>query len=237
MRTLAVLFAVSVPVVATAESETKTFESEGLKSVNVANGSGSISVVPSEDGKSYVVTTKRNFEKPCELVLEKKGSELVVKVNQPKRSKCEIDMEVKVPKTFEFEIKAGSGSVKVEGMTAKGEVKVGSGSASLVGEFPSLEAKSGSGEISVKGLMGEAELTVGSGKVMAEYIKAPTQGKLEVRSGSGDVTLLFPADSKFSTAFKSGSGKLTNDFTSTAGAPFRVDVKVGSGNLQIKKAQ
>jgi DUF4097 and DUF4098 domain-containing protein YvlB len=98
-----------------------------------------------------------------------------------------------------------------------------------------LEGKSGSGNISIKGLTAGGDLKTGSGEVSLVYKVPPAIGELSIKTGSGNVEILFPKSAKIRTSFSAGSGELINELGDSPNSKFKVSMTAGSGNLHIKK--
>jgi hypothetical protein len=68
------------------------------------------------------------------------------------------------------------------------------------------------------------------------FLRAPSQGRLNIRVGSGDTEVRLPAGTSLSTEFRSGVGSQHSDFAADPrGGRFQLSVLAGSGNLSVKK--
>ena len=135
-----------------------------------------------------------------------------------------------------MELKNGSGDVDVEGTNGPIEFKLGSGDVRVSGQVTELDGSNGSGNINVSGLAGSVNLKMGSGDIKLEYPTPPDRGSVKIKNGSGDTTIIFPEGSVILTDLTTGSGRIFNEIGDTAGAPFKVSVKSGSGKLSVRKA-
>lgn len=221
-----------------AESVTKEFKSADVRGLSVANGSGKITVTGSDSGKALVTADKIKFEKNCVLNMDQTGTALRIEVKQTslfKRADCQVDIDIQIPRAVDLDLKTGSGSISVKGTKGKVVYRAGSGDVDFDAEIISLDGATGSGSVRAVGLTSNADLKVGSGSVNLVYSKKPESGKLNIEIGNGDATVLIPSNTKMTTAFKAGSGQLTNEIGDTPGAAFTIAAKAGSGNLLVKK--
>lgn len=238
MKIMIAIFSIVLAQSAFAASETKDFDSKGLTSVSVLDHSGKVTISKIDGSKAIVTTTKNKFSDKCKMTEEKSGNQLVLKVEKGPgfmdSDECDVDFEIKVPKTVDLELMLGSGNIKITGIEGALSYKMGSGDLTAEGAFKKVDGKAGSGNVSMKGLNGPGEFRSGSGDLKLSYSSVPTTGEVNIRAGSGDATVSFPKGSKIKTDFKAGSGKLTNELGDNPSASFAVSMKAGSGNLNVK---
>jgi DUF4097 and DUF4098 domain-containing protein YvlB len=223
-----------------AETESKQFDAATIKVVEIANGEGSVTLNAGAVAK--VDAEKVKFGKDCELTLAQEGERLVVKVEHKKslfsslRGDCEVNLTVTVPASVDTKLRVGSGDAKLAGLKGAVAFESGSGDVAIDGEIAKLEGKTGSGEVTVKGLTaGDVDVKVGSGEIDLAWLKAPSEGKVSLTAGSGDVTVRLPADAKVRTHLRAGSGTVSNELGETADAKLDISATIGSGDLAIKK--
>lgn len=223
---------------ALATSEPKEFEVKDLTGVSVENTSGKVFITETDGSKAYVVATKNKFGDKCKMTVERSGNKLVIKLEKTSSffstEECNVDFQVKVPKNVDLNITLGSGNLTVKGIHGDLAFKIGSGDILADGTFRKISGFSGSGKIALRGLIGGGELKTGSGDMDLTYAVASLNGELELKTGSGRTTILFPKGAKIKTNFKAGSGKLSNELGDTPEASFKVSMKTGSGDLNIK---
>lgn len=218
--------------------EKKSFTIEGLEILEVKNGSGDVDIEASNLKTAEVVANKIQFGTHCQLEMKRSGSKLIVEAKQKgwiKKGNCQVSFKIKVPKRIKLDLKVGSGDLEVEGTSGPVEVRVGSGEVDIEANVEQLLARSGSGDVEVEGLVGNADVRSGSGDLSLTYFKAPKSGKLEIKTGSGNAKVQFPADTKIRSGFMAGSGKLYNELGDSKDAGFEVKMMAGSGNLKIEK--
>lgn len=222
---------------AQAETVTKNFDSPQVKKLVVSNGSGKVTISTSQSGKSVAAADKIKVDETCVIVMEQEGTTLKVSTEAKGliKKECEVNFDIQVPQLVDLDIKTGSGKATVKDTKGKLSYRTGSGGLDFTGEATEVNGAAGSADVSIKGLVGNGELKSGSGDINVIYTQVPTGAKLDIKSGSGDATVSLPEASKPKVSQKSGSGKLTNAFTSVADAGITIDSKSGSGDLKIIK--
>lgn len=220
-----------------ANTITKTFDAAARK-LELKNGSGNIKVNASNDGKTQVSANPIKVDKNCRIIMEQEGDTLNVMATHEGTSSgdCKVDFTIDLPKAVDVKLSMGSGSASFKGIKGDFIYATGSGDIEYEGEVSRIEGSSGSADVRVKGLLGSGAVTTGSGSLHFTYIMPPVRGALSIKSGSGDVTIALPGESKIKTGFRAGSGELSNAFTETADAGFVIQSKSGSGDLKIIKA-
>lgn len=234
----------------------REFSLPKVRLVRVRADEGAIAVRGTAGTKAKVTVTGSTAD--CELVTEVRGDELLLQAKAPgsglwSSKHCKAGFDVEMPKGLELSASAGSGGVSVSGLKAGVQASAGSGSVRLAdvsgslqvkvgsgkveGEAASarLDVKAGSGDVRLGGLLGSASVKVGSGEVRLSWAKAPSAGLVDVKTGSGDVVLEFPEDTKLAADVLTGSGSFKTELGDTPGAAFRVSVKGGSADISIRK--
>ena len=166
---------------------------------------------------------------------------------------CAAGFKVSAPSGINFEARSGTGKIGVSGITGMvyvksgtgavalsalaGKVDVDSGTGEIFGELCAkrLTVKGGTGKVNLKGLCGPAEITTGTGRVSLEWIKVPAAGSASVKSGTADISMVFPAGAAVGASLKSGTGSIKSDFGTTGG--FLVTGKSGTGDVSALKAK
>ncbi|MEZ4744341.1 MAG: DUF4097 family beta strand repeat-containing protein [Bdellovibrionota bacterium] len=244
--------------IAFASTESKDFDINGLKTLELENDAGDIKISVTQDGKAHISATKVNFGENCTLKMQRSEDKLDIEVDKKglfKSGECKVHFEIKVPREIALDIKSGSGDLNIIGTKGEVEFFLGSGDAVIDAEIKELNGKSGSGSLKISGTIGEADIKLGSGSIDIDgltseaefktgsgnlkitYKEAPVKGELDIKAGSGDATVYLPATSKISTSFISGSGRIYNELGDSSKAPFKISMKAGSGDLNIKKIQ
>ncbi|MBI3553725.1 MAG: DUF4097 family beta strand repeat protein [Elusimicrobia bacterium] len=240
-----------------AEETAKVFPASGLRALEIRTAGGDVSVQAGDASEVKVSVVNPDAEH-CEITMEQDGSTLRLKAKDKstswfRRSGCDAGFAVEAPKSLSLEASAGSGAMKVAGLEGTLTLNAGSGSIELSGGAGDLRAKvgsgtmkgnsrskrvdikCGSGAVALEGLQGSAEVRSGSGSVDLKWSLSPEDGEVDVKTGSGDVSLVFPDRTKLQTEIRTGSGRFRNEIGDTASAKFRISVKAGSGDVTIGK--
>lgn len=224
-------------LVSVAATETRSFDSNTVKEIELANEHGVITILPSVTPQTEVMADKVKFGAECSLRIEQKGKTLKAKVTKPTGSQtdCEVNFEVRTPKQVELEIKNGAGDVIARQIEGEVEFQVGSGAVTIDGAAVSkLEGKVGSGKIIATGLTGGADVKTGAGDINLTYATKPGRKDIEIRTGTGDGLLILPEGSLVKTKFRSGTGRLENQIGENPSGT-EVEFHSGTGSLTIKK--
>ncbi len=222
-----------------AEDLKQSFSAKGTTSVDVENNEGRVIIEGVTSDTIEVTITKHKFPDSCKVDIKQKKDELKVELKAPgllKTTTCHADVTIRGPITLNFDVKTGSGDVNLSKISGKVDVKTGNGNIAVTGSPKDLETKTGNGNIDVKGLESEAEVISGNGNINIEYAKLPATGKLELKTGHGEIVLMIPKDGKIKTDFISGLGQLKNEAGDAADAKFNIVVRTGSGGLHIKRS-
>lgn len=165
--------------------------------------------------------------------------------NDPRYRDVSISYEVTVPANTQINAQTGSGDQTIGRVNRAVRAQTGSGDIHIEGAGGALDAHTGSGDIQAAAIAGAIKAQTGSGDIdVVQIAKADVQ----VRTGSGDVTLSLPADAAFNLSARTGSGSI--DTTQplqvqgtrrrnhvdgvVRGGGNRVDIKTGSGSIDIR---
>ncbi len=235
MRAFLVLFAVFS--FSSFAAETTEFDSKDINDVEIEITSGNVTLTAVEGAKATVVATKNKFNEKCRMKIEKQGDTLVIdveRVNTLSLDDCDVNFDVKVPKVVDVEVTIGTGFLSITGIKGDLDYTIGRGNVLADGTFEKIEGKTGSGDVAIKGLTGGGDVKMGSGKVDLTFATADLKGNIDLKTGAGDATLLFPKGTKVKTDFRAGTGDLTNELGDNPKADFRVSMKSGTGDLNVK---
>lgn len=100
-----------------------------------------------------------------------------------------------------------------------------------------LRLKAGAGDVGGTVFSEDAEVKVGAGDLDLSWLAAPEKGRVSVKAGCGDATLVFPAGTRLRSRLKSGFGGAVCQFDDEPDAVFEVPVTVGMGDAAVKKAK
>jgi hypothetical protein len=239
------------------EINRKAFPAEGLKIIQVETESGDVQVGERKAADILVAVQAKDL-KDCKITMEAKNDTLFLKAEGSRRwlwssDHCDASFLVNTPRNLAIKaftgsgnasvsdldgvltLGTGSGDIHVKNVTGQLTLRTGSGAIDGDARSSHIQADTGSGDISLTSLLGSAEIKIGSGHVSLAWAQAPQTAAVNIKAGSGDIALAFPEDSRLTTAFRSGSGEVHNEFGDTTGAGVQVAVTTGSGDLSIKK--
>ena len=210
-------------------------EFQGIHRLKMHVSSGDVKVIGVVGDTASVEVVKKRYDERCQLTLEQHGDLLFVELASKKLfdARCEADFTVKVPKIVNLKFKDGAGDISVEGTSGAMAVVTGSGHVNVKAKLSAFRARTGSGNLFVEGLEKSATVRTGSGKVKLVYERAPSEGQLEIQSGSGNAEVVFPKQTKLQTRFNAGSGSMKNLLGETRGAKFTLLMNSGSGDLLV----
>ncbi len=120
------------------------------------------------------------------------------------------------PATQRVKLSSGSGDIRINTASAKQvRISTGSGDINFSGTTDSLNLSSGSGAIWISTASAkQVRISTGSGDITAHWHKL-VAASLHASSGSGDLVMFFPADSKLKGTLSTSSGDVDTDFTAT----------------------
>ena len=221
-----------------ARMDVQEFESGSIKAIEIETHSGFLDIVKTETPEKTIVSvTKLKLEQRCQIKTERQSHVLKIKVVREKKKSndpCEANITLQVPRAVDVEIKHGAGDITVKDLQGKLEFELGTGNVTANGGFHEVEGKLGSGNITVDGMGGEGDFKVGSGNLKLTYNTKTPHGDLEIKTGSGDATVIFPKGTKVQTDFKAGSGTVTNSLGEDKKSGFKIFMKSGAGKLDIQ---
>lgn len=194
--------------------------------VIVSNTAGSITVTGW--GENAVEVTGELGDDVRELVFERDGNEVVVRVETGSRSgrRVSSDLELRIPRESSLRASGVSADIEVRGV--RGELRLNSVSGDISAQvFGSVEAATVSGDIDLagEGAEGYARLSSVSGDVDVKGLS----GELEMTSVSGDLAVDGGTWSRFYGQTTSGDMDWSAAVTDNA----RVDVETINGDLEV----
>lgn len=220
-----------------AASESREFSAKELTLVDLNTQAGKVVITGMKTDQITFVVDKVKYDSQCRLQFKQSGQRLEVVNERAFLSKavCEVNFHIIVPKNIDLLIQNGSGPTEVTGTVGALELKIGSGDVDVQSIVEDLKAKMGSGQLMVRGMVGNANVKVGSGDINLVYTQDPGDGFADIKSGSGDAIIYFPAKTQIKSKTLIGSGNVQNDLVETQNAKFLVSFKAGSGSLRIKE--
>jgi hypothetical protein len=251
----------SDPRAAIREQSEKTFEARGLRSLQVTNARGLISVRPASDGRIRLVALKivrggdnrqtRELAASTSVETRIAGDRCLVEVRYPtgrqlkvgffellagvEFPRVEVRLALDVPPDLELDLKSTSGDVTTDEMRGAQVLKSTSGDIGIGSALGPLHATTTSGEIEIDRLA-RAELASVSGDVLVGRAAGP----VDVATTSGEITVEEAADSVRASSV-SGDVRIARarrgaEVRTTSGsievrAAGRIDVRTVSGDL------
>jgi len=174
------------PVVAE-EQVDKTIDAASDGSVDIYNTAGDITV--RGWSRNSVQVTGELGDDVEELVLERDGDDILVKVKVPRNHGRDIDSDitVNVPEDSSIEVSGVSADIDVEGINGDQSIQTVSGDVEAHGISGDLEAASVSGDVEVTGTGQDGETSAAT--VSGDVIATDLGGELQAESVSGDVII------------------------------------------------
>jgi DUF4097 and DUF4098 domain-containing protein YvlB len=246
-RLMTTTLACLLAAVAFAEDVDQTVDAAPDGQVDISNISGSVTVDGwSRDAVKVTGTLGRNVE---ELILERDGDTVVVKVKVPKKGGRGIDsdLHISVPRNSSLDV--GTISADIEVTNVNGEQSLHTVSADVITEFKggdmSAESVSGDVEISGDNSDGEIDASTVSGDVTLIGVSGEVQagsvsGSVVVEEGSfsraelgtvsGDITFEGELREGGRLIVEAVNGDVDVDFVGDVSARFEVDTFNGDIN-------
>jgi hypothetical protein len=144
---------------------------------------------------------------------------------------CSVSYQLRLPSAAPVSGDTGSGDLTLRGVGPV-DVRAGSGTVSLDGAAGAVRVRVGSGDIRATGLAGEVHAESGSGDIELA-LREPES--VTVTAASGSVTLTVPR-SAYTVDTSVGSGDVRSDVSSTPGAPHTLSARTGSGDVELRQS-
>jgi len=188
-RTLVFLLSGLLPMSVMADEDVnESIDAASNGEVEIYNTAGSITVTGWS--RDSVQVTGEIGDDVDELVLERDGDYILVKVKVPHNHGRDIDSEiiVSVPENSSIEVTGVSADIEVNDVNGDQSLQTVSGDVEALGVAGQLEAASVSGDVDVMGT-GEAGETAAA-TVSGDVTVSNLSGEMEAESVSGDVTIV-----------------------------------------------
>ena len=166
----------------------RTIDAAADSYIKIYNTSGDIEVIGwSEDRVRVTGTLDDDVE---ELVLERDGKDILIKVKVPRphHGRVDADLVISVPEKSSIEVSAVSTDITVSGVLGKQSLETVSGDVATTAAGSDVEAGSVSGDVEVSGngKAADFEAATVSGDVMLTNLA----GRVSAESVSGDVEII-----------------------------------------------
>lgn len=236
----------SMPALAD-EQVNKTIDAAPNGEVEVYNTSGSIEISGWKQNKVEVKGTLGDSVE--ELILERDGNHVLIRVEVPNRHWGDIDADlyIKVPEKSSIEVSAVSADIEVDDVLGEQSLESVSGDIETVGVGNDVEAASVSGDVDIKGnnTQGDFEAATVSGDIFIMGVS----GSVDAESVSGDIDVAggrfedahfesVNGDQNFAAALINGgdlsaesvNGSVDIEFTEQISA--RIDIETFNGSIR-----
>lgn len=145
------------------------------------------------------------------------------------------DVSVRVAPGVGAVVGSGAGDVVVTGTRAGVEVSTGAGDVRVEGAAGTVAVDTGVGDVTVGGSLVRAEVDTGTGDV--GVTSSVAADLVDVDTGVGDVRVRLPAgDAAYEVVTDTGVGETRVGVPQDAGAPRRVLVDAGVGDVTVETA-
>ena len=184
-RNLILVLGCLIAAPAIAESVNKSIDAAEDGHVDIYNAAGSIEVIGWS--RNSVQVTGELGDDVEELVFERDGDDILIRVKVPRSHGRDIesDITVQVPARSSIDVSGVSADIEVDGVNGEQALSTVSGDVGAEGVSGDIEAASVSGDIDISGTGASVEISAAtvSGDVMASGLS----GELQAESVSGDV--------------------------------------------------
>jgi len=177
---------VSLPAIADEETK-QSLDAAADGDIRIYNTSGSIEIVGwSRNSIEVEAVLGDDVE---ELIFERDGNEILIKVKVPNRhwGDIEADLKIHAPENSSIEVSGVSADIEVEDIHGELSLETVSGDVEVSGAESDVAAGSVSGDIEVSGSGKEADTEVGT--VSGDVVLTTLAGNVAGASVSGDVEI------------------------------------------------
>lgn len=201
------------------ETRDLTLDANGIVTVVIEAGAGSLEVRGSADARSISVTAYIHVPAKEAKALRIIESDMVLKLERDGDSAVlhgyfehsgwnwgdspSIRLDVEVPGRVGLDIEDGSGSMRIWDVSGDIKIDDGSGSLQMSNVGGDIEIEDGSGSVSIEGVGGDISINDGSGSITIKDVR----GSVVVDDGSGSINVT-DVDADL-TIINDGSGSLS----------------------------
>ena len=186
-KLLSLVFGISLAGSVVAGEINETIDAAADGQVDVVNIAGSVEVFGWSN--SSVRVTGTLGDKVEELILERNGDRVLVKVKVPRNSHGKIASElvIHIPEMSSLDVSAVSADINVEGVAGEQSLQTVSGDIETETGEQDIACESVSGDIEIAGESNDAETSAGT--VSGDISLSNISGAVEAGTVSGDVTI------------------------------------------------
>ena len=181
------LFGMLLSVQAGAEEVNETIDAAADGHVEIVNISGSVEVYGWS--RNSVEVTGKIGDKVEELIVERNGDRVLVKVKVPRSSSSQIasDLVVRVPSRSSIDVSGVSADIDCEGVSGEQTLHTVSGDIVTEASGSDVSVESVSGDVDVTGDNGDAETLAQT--VSGDVILNDLSGAVSAEAVTGDITV------------------------------------------------
>ena len=229
-RLTAIILGFALAGAAAAEEVNRTMDAASDGHVHISNISGSVSV--SGWSRDEVEVTGEIGPKVEELIFERSGDRITIKVKVPKKGGrgIESDLDVRVPEGSSLDVGTVSADIEVTGVNGEQKLEAVSGDIETECDDADVAAGTVSGDVVIRGSGKDAETH--SASVSGDVDLYDLAGEVSAESVSGDLTI---NDGSFDRAsFNVVNGDVTFHSELRDGGKLRAESVNGEIDLQFK---
>jgi len=220
----------------------KKFKFSKIKGLNFESQNGHIKIEKDEFEAS--VTAKRVLgDENCRIEVSEDSGILNIRSRREdswfsffSSKQCHTEFVILLPFHVHVKLKNGSGDLLMIGMEGNIDVSIDSGDIHIEKiKSKDLRVKTRTGKIFVSGEFSNYNLKSRTGNIELVYHNEPREGKANIQTETGYISLDMPKESKFKVNFKSGVGKLSSEFKNHKESNYVIFLETGVGHAKIKK--
>lgn len=170
------------------EEVNRTIDASAKSYIEIYNTSGSIEVTGWSRNSVEIKGVLGDAVE--ELIVERDGAEILIRVEVPHRHRGDIDadLRIRVPEGSSLEVSGVSTDIEIEGVLGKQSLSTVSGDIEVTGAKDDVEAESVSGDVTINGdgAHGSYDAATVSGDVVVRGVS----GNVDAESVSGDVDVI-----------------------------------------------
>jgi len=187
IKYLIVILGAALALPASAEEVNESIDAASDGHVEIINISGSVEVFGWS--RNSVEVTGEIGEKVEELIVERNGDKVLVKVKVPRNSGNNIasDLTVRVPSASSIDVSVVSADIDVEDVKGEQSLHTVSGDVETTAAGSDVSAQSVSGDVDVSGEGNDAEISATT--VSGDVTLSSVAGTVSVEAVSGDLTI------------------------------------------------
>ena len=206
-------------------NETREFDANTIKKLEISNPKGEISVISSSSAKKIIVTLEKiKFDKKCQFNLSSSTEMISAKIELEnalfQKSNCITKLKIEIPKKkiVDVDVSSGSANIKLIDIDGNIDFSTATGSVQISGDIlKNIEGKTATSNMNISNH------------------KCPSRADINLVSATGDTVIVLPANCRIKVTHKSATGELFNELGESEDYQVHISAKSAAGNLKIKK--